>query len=412
MDAIYEKCCGLDVHQATVVACAIISEGKQRPKRHRRTFGTVAGELRALAAWLTELGVTHVGMESTGVYWMPVYRALEGRFELVVGNAQHIKNVPGRKTDKQDSEWLADLVRCGLIRRSFVPPPAIRELRELVRFRRTLVDDQVRIRNRIQKWLEVAGIKLATVASDVFGRSGRAMLAALVNGEADAERLAQLARSSLRSKIPALRAALEGGLADEHRYLIGFELKRLAQIEQDLAAHDQRIDLRLEPYRKQLDLLTPLPGFDRITAAAFIAETGGDMSVFPTSGHLAAWTGVAPGSHESAGRRRQVGVRKGNVHLRTALFQATMGAVRKKGSYYKAKYWRLTARRGPQRARMAIAHKLLIAAYEVLKSDQPFRDLGDQYLARRSASATKQRFVDGLKDLGYDVTLTPRVVTS
>lgn len=410
MEAIIEKCCGLDVHQATVVACVLVGEGQKRAKKQVRTFRTVTKDLHALGDWLTELGITHVGMESTGIYWVPVYRALEGRFELIVGNAQHIKNVPGRKTDVKDSEWLARLVRAGLIRPSFVPPPAIQELRGLTRCRRSLVDDQARIRNRIQKQLEITGIKLASVASDVFGRSGRDMLRALVDGETDPTRLAQLARSSMRRKIPALIEALEGNFGAGDRYLLGFQLKLLEEVERALTELDGHIDLKLKPYQAELELLMQIPGFDRVVAATFIAETGGDMSVFPTAGQLAAWAGVAPGNHQTGGNRRQVPVRKGNVHLATVLFQATMGAVRKKGSYYKDKYWRLLVRRGAGRARMAIAHKLLIAAYEILKHRKPFCDLGDQFLSRRSQADTTRKLVARLKAQGYEVTLTPRAV--
>jgi transposase len=411
METFTEKCCGLDVHQATVVACVLVGEGEKRPKKQVRTFRTVARELRALRDWLTELGITHVGMESTGIYWVPVFRALEGSFELVVGNAQHIKNVPGRKTDVKDSEWIAHLVRCGLIRPSFVPPPPIRELRELTRYRRSLMDDQARIRNRVQKLLETASIKLASVATDVFGMSGRAMLRALVNGQTDATVLAQLAKGSLRRKIPALVEALEGNFEAHHRYLLGFQLDRLEESERALKELDEQLDRKLEPYQAELELLMKIPGFSRVTAASFIAETGGDMSVFPTSRHLAAWAGLAPGNNESGGKRRPAGTRKGNVHLVTTMTQAALGATRTKGSYYKDKYWRLRARRGGMRAMVAIAHKLLIAAYEVLAHRQPFVDLGDQYLTRRSQTDVTRKLVRRLESLGFDVALSPREVT-
>jgi transposase len=411
MEAIIEKCCGLDVHQATVVACVLVGDGEKRPKQLVRKFRTVGRDLRALRDWLTELEVTHVGMESTGVYWVPVFRALEGSFELIVGNAQHIKNVPGRKTDQKDSEWLAHLVRCGLIRPSFVPPPPIRELRELTRYRRSLMDDQARIRNRVQKLLETASIKLASVASDVFGLSGRAMLRALAAGETNALVLAQLAKGSLRRKIPALVEALEGNFEAHHRFLLGFQLDRLEEIERALTSLNEQIERKLEPYQTELELLLKIPGFSRVTAASFIAETGGDMSVFPTARHLAAWAGLAPGNNESGGKRRHAGTRKGNVHLVTTMTQAALGATRKKGSYYKDKYWRLRTRRGAKRAMVAIAHKLLLAAYEVLKHRQPFVDLSDQYLTRRSQTDVTRKLVHRLEALGFDVALTPREVT-
>lgn len=410
MDAIIEKCCGLDVHQATVVACVLIGEGQKRARKEVRTFRTVGRELRVLREWLTELGITHVGMESTGVYWVPVFRVLEGEFELVIGNAQHIKNVPGRKTDVKDSEWIAHLVRCGLIRPSFVPPLAIRELRELTRYRRSLMNDQARIRNRVQKLLETAGIKLASIASDVFGLSGRAMLRALADGETNPTVLAQLAKSVLRRKIPALIEALEGNFEAHHRFLLRFQLERLDEIERAMVALDEHLDQKLAPYTVELELLMKIPGFNRVTAASFIAETGGDMSVFPSARHLAAWTGAAPGNNETGGKQRQAGARKGNVHLVTTMVQAALGAVRTKGSYYKDKYWRLRTRRGAMRAMVAIAHKLLIAAYEVLKHRKPFVDLGEQYLTRRSQTDATRKLVRRLESLGFDVALTPREV--
>jgi transposase len=337
---------------------------------------------------------------------------LEGAFELIVGNAQHIKNVPGRKTDVKDSEWLAHLVRCGLIRPSFVPPSPIRELRELTRYRRGLVNDQARIRNRIQKLLETASIKLASVASDVFGVSGRAMLRALANGQTDPAVLAQLAKKTLRNKIPALIEAFEGNFEAHHRFLLRFQLDRLEEVEKALAILDKHLDEKLEPYKTELDLLMQIPGFDRIAAASFIAETGADMSAFPTSRHLSAWAGVAPGNNETGGKRRQAGARKGNVHLVTTLVLAAVGAVRKRNSYYKEKYWRLRVRRGAMRALFAIGHKLLIAAYEVLKAKTAFVDLGDQYLTRRSQTDATRKLVSRLESLGFDVALTPREVAS
>ena len=412
MEAIIEKCCGLDVHQATVVACALVGSGQKRVKQQVRKFGTMGRDLRALRDWLMELGITHVGMESTGVYWVPVFRALEGSFELVVGNAQHMKNVPGRKTDVKDSEWIAHLVRCGLIRPSFVPPAPIRELRELTRYRRSLMNDQARVRNRVQKLLETASIKLASVASDVFGLSGRAMLRALVDGETDATVLAQLAKGTLRRKIPALVEALEGNFEAQHRFLLRFQLDRLEEIERAMTSLDEHIDRKLVPYQAELELLTKIPGFSRVTAASFIAETGGDMSVFPTARHLAAWTGLAPGNNETGGKRRHAGTRKGNVHLVTTMTQAALGATRTKGSYYKDKYWRLKARCGAKRAMVAIGHKLLIAAYEVLAHREPFIDLGDQYLTRRSQTDITRKHVRCLESLGFDVALTPRGVTN
>jgi transposase len=407
MEAIVERCCGLDVHQETVVACVIRGVPGRRPTKEVRTFGTVTRGLLALRQWLEAEQVTHVGMESTGVYWIPVFRILEGGFELVIGNAHHIKNVPGRKTDVKDSEWIADLVRHGLIRPSFVPPPPIRELRELTRYRRKLVDDLTRERNRIQKLLETACIKLASVMSDVLGASGRAMLTALVEGQRDPETLAQLAKGSLRRKIPLLIEALDGRFEPHHQFLLAFELRRLADGERSLAALDAHIDTKLVPYQRELALLVQIPGIERLTAAAIIAELGVDMSVFPSAAHAAAWAGASPGNNESAGKHHRAPARKGNVHLLTALVQAAAGATHKRGSYLREKFWRLKVRRGSKRALVAIAHKILVAIYHMLRDDRPYVDLGEDYLKRHAGPAQKRHLVRQLERMGFEVTLAP-----
>jgi transposase len=405
MEAIVRACCGLDVHQATVVACLLVGDPDKKPRREVRTFGTMTCDLIQMREWLTAEGCTHVGMESTGVYWMPVYAMLEGHFELVVGNATHIKNVPGRKTDVKDSEWIADLLRHGLIRRSFVPPKPLRELRDLLRYRRKLVEAQTAERNRLLKLLETANIKLASVASDVFGVSGRAMLRALLGGTATPDEMAQLARGSLRKKIASLSAALDGRVEEHHRFLLGVQLDRMEQVEASITKVDARIDEKLLPYATQHQRLTEIPGVDRIGAAVIIAELGVDMSVFPTPQHAAAWAGVCPGNNESAGKRKGQPGRKGNVHLTTALVQAAMGAGRKSGSYLKEKFWRLKARRGPKRAALAIAHKILIAAYHMLRNDCPYKDLGLAYLDTLSVTVVKATLVKRLERLGYRVSL-------
>lgn len=405
MEAIVERCCGLDVHQGTVVACVLLGPPDRKPKRELRTFRTVSCELVTLREWLVASAVTHVGMESTGIYWVPVFRVLEGAFEIVVGNANHIKNVPGRKTDVKDSEWIADLLRHGLIKKSFVPPPAIRELRDLTRYRRKLVEDQTRERNRIQKLLETANIKLSSVVSDVFGASGRAMLNALVDDVRDPEVLAKLAKGSLRKKIPMLVEALEGRFEPHHRFLLRFELRRLHEAEEALTELDHAIDRRMTPYRAEAALLTQIPGVDRVLAAAIIAELGVDMSVFPTANHVAAWAGASPGNNESGGKRRAAASRKGNVHLLTALVQAAINASRKRGSYFREKYWRLKARRGPKRAAVAVARKILVAIYHMLRGNRSFADLGTDYLSRRVSPSSKRALVKKLEALGYTVTL-------
>ena len=408
MEAVVECCAGLDVHQGSVVACVLLGAAGRKPRKEVRTFATATADLVALRDWLKALGVTHVGMESTGVYWKPVYAVLEGHFELIVGNAHHIKAVPGRKTDVKDAEWIADLVRHGLVRASFVPPPAIRELRDLVRLRRSLSEGLTTERNRTLKLLETANIKLASVASEVFGVSGMAMLRALVENAATPEQMAELARGKLRRKLAPLARALEGRLTEHHRFVLDLHLRRMAAIEADLAALDARIEARMEPFRAQRALLRQIPGVDDRVAATIIAEIGIDMSVFGSAMRLASWAGVCPGNHESAGRQRRGTTRRGNVHLKTALVTAAIGASRRKGSYYKDKYHRLRARRGRLRATMAIAHKILIAAYHMLAGGVPYRELGEAFLDQQARQRTVRHLLHRLNHLGYEVMLQPR----
>jgi transposase len=405
MEAIVERSCGLDVHQATIVACLLVGAADRKPRKEVRTFGTMTRDLVALRDWLREEGCTHVGMESTGVYWMPVYAVLEGMFELVVGNATHIRQVPGRKTDVKDSEWIADLIRHGLIRRSFVPPKPLRDLRDLLRYRRKLVESQTAERNRMLKLLETANIKLASVASDVFGVSGRQMLRALIEGTQSPAEMAALAKGRLRKKLPLLMPALDGRVDDHHRFLLGMQLERMEQLEETIRKLDACIDEKLAPYQEPYLRLQQIPGVDRIGAAVIIAELGIDMSVFPTARHAAAWAGVCPGNNESAGKKTGRKGRKGNIHLTTALVQAALAAARTKGSYYKDKYWRLKARRGPMRAAFAVAHHILIAAYHMLATGADHRDLGDDFLAKQSPNAKKNGLVRQLQRLGFRVTL-------
>lgn len=407
MEAIVESVCGLDVHQATVVACLLVGKPDRKPRKEVQTFGTVTAELVRMREWLQAAGCTHVGMESTGVYWMPVYTILEGAFELVVGNATHIKQVPGRKTDVKDSEWIADLLRHGLIRPSFVPPKPLRELRGLLRYRRKLVESSSCERNRMLKLLETANIKLATVVSDVFGMSGRLMLRALLEGQQTPTEMAKLAKGRMCKKVIALAAALDGRVEEHHRFLLAMQLERLEQVEVTIERLDHRIKDKLLPYSEQHTRLMQIPGIEWVGAAVLIAELGVDMSVFPSVRHCAAWAGVCPGNNESAGKSRGQSSRKGNVHLTTALVQAAISASRVKGSYLKEKYWRLKARRGPKRAAMAIAHKILIAAYHMLSSGVDYNDLGDAYLDHASASITKRVLVKRLERLGFAVSLQP-----
>jgi transposase len=408
MEAIIERCCGLDVHQGSVVACLLIGAADQKPRKEVRRWGTTRQDLEAMRAWLAAAGCTHVAMESPGVYWQPVYAVLEGHFELVVGNPHHIKNVPGRKTDVKDCEWIADLARHGLIAPSFVPPAPIRELRDLTRYRRKLSEAGASERNRLLKLLETANIKLAGVASDVFGVSGRAMLRALIAGAADPTEMAQLARGRLRRKLSELELALDGSVQEHHRFLLALQLQRIAAIEADLDALDARLREKLAPYETVLALLLQIPGVDWLIAATIIAEIGGDMSVFLSAAHLAAWAGVCPGNHESAGKRLRGKSRRGNVHLKTALVTAAIGAAKQRDSYFGAKYRRLSIRRGKMRAALAVAHKILIAAYRMLSSGTDYKDLGPAYLDTLHQNRTAANLVRRLRDMGYEVTLQPQ----
>lgn len=406
MQVLIERGCGLDVHQATVVACLFLVGKDGRVQKQMRTFGTTTRELVNLREWLLRNGCTHLAMESTGVYWKPVYMILEGALEIVVANAQHVKKVPGRKTDVKDAEWLADLLCHGLLRSSFVPPKPIRELRDLTRYRRKLVQSQAAERNRLLKLLESANIKLASVASDVFGVSGRLMLRALIEGKASPQEMAELAKKQLRKKIPELELALEGRVEEHHRFLLKVQLDRLESVEKDLEVLEQRMHQKLEPYTAQLALLDEIPGVDWTLAAVIIAELGVDMSVFDNVSHLASWAGVCPGNNESAGKRKSSRIPKGNVYLKSALVEAAHSAAKAKGTYLRDKFYRLKARRGYKRAAVAIAHKILTAIYHMLSQQVSYNDLGDLYLDKLNKHHLTRNLVHRLERLGYTVTLT------
>jgi len=407
MQVVAPRCAGLDVHRSVIAACALISDGRGRARKVMSQFVTTRAGLERLVGWLRELGVTQVGMESTGVYWMPVYAVLEaaGGFELIVVNAQHAKGMKGRKTDVKDAEWLADLVRHGLVSGSFVPPQPIRELRDLTRYRRTLVENQGSERRRLIKLLEAADIKLAGVVSDIFGVSGRAILRALIEGGHSAAEMSKLARGNLRKKRGQLIDALAGELAMHQRQLLAMQLARVEADEADIAALDRQIERRLVPYAAQLELLMTIPGIDWVVAATVIAEIGVDMSVFPSHRHLAAWGGTCPGNNESAGKHKPSGARKGNPYLRTALCNAAIAASRKRGCFYKAKYYRLKSRRGGGRAALAIAHKLLVCIYHMLSGNTVYRELGEDYFDMRDTERATRRYVRRLQDLGFTVVL-------
>jgi transposase len=412
MQTLVERACGLDVHQATVVACLLHVRRDGTAQKQVRTFGTTTRELLQLREWLLSEDCAHVAMESTGVYWKPVYAILEGAFQIVVANAQQVKKVPGRKTDVKDAEWIADLLCHGLLRSSFVPPKPIRELRDLTRYRRKLVESQAAERNRLLKLLESANIKLASVATDVFGVSGRLMLKALVEGKASLTEMAELAKGKLRNKIPQLELALEGKLEEHHRFLLQLQQERLDAAERDLSTLEQRIQQKLEPYAAQLALLQEIPGVDWTLAAVIIAELGIDMSVFQSVSQLASWAGVCPGNNESAGKRKSTRIPKGNVYLKTALVEAANAAARAKGTYLRDKFYRLKARRGYKRAAVAIAHKILVSIYHMFSQQVSYNDLGDLYLDKLNKNHLTRNLVHRLERLGYSVTLTPQQIAA
>jgi transposase len=353
--------------------------------------------------WLATSGCTLVAMESTGIYWHPVYAALEGHFDRIVGNAQHIKNVPGRKTDVKDCEWISDLARHGLIARSFVPPRPVRDLRDLTRYRRKLSQAQAAERNRLIKLLESANIKLSGLISDVFGVSGQAMLLALIEGQETPAEMAQHARKRMRRKVGALAQALNGRIDEHHRFVLRMQFERIKGAEADLERIDARLREKLVPYADPLGRLMTIPGVNWITAATIIAEIGVEMNAFLSAAHLASWTGICPGNHQSAGKQKTGKVRKGNVHLKTALVTAAVAVAKTRGSYLGEKHRRLCARRGEMRAHVAIAHKILVAAYHILASGSAYRDLGPGYLDQIDQRRTAEQLARRLRDLGYEV---------
>ena len=404
MQVMHEVCCGLDVHKKSVTACVVWATGR----RHQtREFGTFTKELLELSDWLRSCGVTHVAMESTGVYWKPVWNLLEGQFEVLLANAQHIKAVPGRKTDQKDSEWIANLLQHGLLRASFVPPTPIRELRDLTRYRASLAQEINRIANRIQKVLEDANIKLASVATNALGASGRTMLEAIIHGEQDSQRLAEMSRGLLRNKIPELQQALQGRVTAHHRFLLRELLDHLYFVESKMRRIEQEVEEQLRPFQSEVARLCTIPGVDRVTAWSLLAEIGLDMKQFPDARHLASWAGLCPGSHESAGKRKSGKIRKGSLWLRRCLCQAAWAVSTKKNNYLSARYRRLAARRGGKRATIAVAHDLLVIAYYILRDQACYRDLGPDYFDRINPAGLRRRLTKRLEGLGFKVTLEP-----
>ena len=411
MQVLYPRVAGLDVHKVTIVACVrrVIPGGQA--EELVRTFGTMTEDLLKLSDWLAEHQVTHVAMESTGVLWKPVWNVLEGgEWQLLLVNARELKQVPGRKSDVRDSQWIAQLLGCGLLRSSFVPERGQRDLRDLTRHRAQLASECTRCANRIHKVLQDANIKLSSVATDVLGVSGREMLAALVDGETDPEKLADLARGKLRGKIPDLQRALQGHITPHHQFMLEQLLDHLAHLEEQLACFHARIEEALRPFVDEATFrrLDAIPGVNKETIQNVVAEIGVDMQQFPTAGHLASWAGVCPGNEESASKRKRSRTTKGDVWLRRALCQAAWAASRTKDSYFQAQYRRLAGRRGKKRAAMAVGHSLLEVFYHLLKDPNlEYHDLGGNYFDTLDPQRLCRHLVKRLESLGYQVTITP-----
>lgn len=416
MNVLYETCCGLDIHKKSVVACLITPQGK-----HIRTFATMTPDILEMADWLQQGGCTHVAMESTGVFWKPIYNLLEGQFELLVVNAQHIKAVPGRKTDVKDAEWIADLLRHGLLKASFIPDQAQRDLRELTRYRTTLVRERADTINRLHKVLEDANIKLAAVATDITGVSARQMLEALVAGEGEGEgegqtdpdpdpaALADLAKGRLREKGDALLAALTGRVRSIHRFMIAQHLGHIDHLDASIERVSREIEEKSHPFvsQGQMEMLDSVPGISERAAQVLVAEIGTDMSRFPSAAHLASWAGICPGNNQSGGKRGSGRTRKGSPWLKQVLMEAAHGAVRTKDSYLAAQYHRLAPRRGSKRALVAVAHSILVIVYHVLSRHVSYQELGGNYFDERERQMVEKRAVRRLEKLGYQVQLTP-----
>jgi len=409
MENIFPCCAGLDIHKKSVEACVRRLEPTGQMHHQTRHWGTMTRDLLAMADWMAAQGVTHVAMESTGVYWKPIYNILESRFTVLLVNARHLKQVPGRKSDVRDCQWIAQLLQHGLLKGSFIPPRTQRELRDLTRHRTQLVEEKTRTVNRLHKVLEDANIKLASVATDILGVSGRAMLEALMEGQEDPVKLADLAQRQLRGKIPELEKALEGHLTEHHRFLLRLLWKELAQQEELIAELDRKIEEQTRPFANEIERLDAVPGVDRRVAEVVLAEVGSDVKPFPTHSHMASWAGICPGNEESAGKRRRQRITPGNRWLKRTLVQAAWAASHTKNTYLASQYRRLAGRRGKKRALVAVGHSMLVIFYHMLKERTTYKNLGADFFDRLEPERLTRYYVKRLKDLGHKVTLEPGV---
>jgi transposase len=405
MRIVHRNVAGLDVHKKVIVAAIIVEEADGSWRQEKRTFGSMTAELLSLSDWLLLNGVTHVAMESTGEYWKPVFNILENNFEVIIVNAQHLSRVPGRKTDQSDAAWIAELLQYGLLRSSFVPPVGQRELRELTRYRSTFIRERATLINRVHKVLESANIKLASVASDVMGVSGRLMLKAIIEGSASPDAMAELAKGRLREKREALTKALEGRVKPHHRFVLSELLCEIDNLEETITRFDQEIEEYCRPFEESVDLLKTIPGVSQQTAEVIVSEIGTDMSRFPSADHLAAWAGVAPGNNESAGKHRSGKTRQGNKPLGSALNQAAHAATHSKNTYLAAQYRRLAGRRGKKRAIVAVMHSILVIAYHLIQRKEKYSELGGNYFDQRRPEVTAKYLVKRLEKLGFNVSI-------
>lgn len=411
MEVVYERCAGLDVHKKSVTACRITPAAGRGWQKESRRFGTMTDELLKLADWLRAGQVTAVAMESTGVYWKPVFNILESEFEVLLVNARHIKYVPGRKSDISDAQWIGELLQHGLLKASYIPEVAQRDLRDLIRYRTSLVQERTREINRVQKVLEDANVKLASVATNVMGVSGRQMLEAIIAGEQDPEALAELAKGRLRAKIPELERALSGRIRASHRLLLRLHLEHIDDLNSKIENLHEEIDRLMRPFDEdeQQERLDAIPGVGHDVAQVILAELGVDMSRFPSAAHAASWAGLAPGKNESAGKNRSGKITPGNRHLKTALIQAAHAASRTRDNYLAAQFRRLAARRGKKRAAVAVAHSILVIAYHMLRNGTEYYELGGDYFDRRNKAQLQRNLVKRLEGLGLQVKLEPAV---